>query len=122
MIRPIIAPLQFLQEFRHRLLGIFTRRADVLFELMDALFLTLDPRSPTDIPYHHRITPYVRGPSSTCRHHAAVAVHYNALAAVNALGRYTCSQHGGDVVLTRDNGTVTEQPADIGDNTRGERK
>ncbi len=42
-------PLQFIQEFRQRLLGIFTRRADALFELMDALLLTLDPRSPVEL-------------------------------------------------------------------------
>jgi len=42
------APLQ-LQTFRQRLLGIFTRRADALFELVDALLLTLDPRSPVEL-------------------------------------------------------------------------
>jgi len=46
MIRQMTAPLPFFQEFRQRLLGIFTRRADALFELMEALLLTLDPRSP----------------------------------------------------------------------------
>lgn len=49
MIRQMTAPLQFLQEFRHGLLGIFTRRADALFELIDALLLTLDPRSPVEL-------------------------------------------------------------------------
>jgi hypothetical protein len=49
MIRQMTAPLQFLQEFRHRLLGIFTRRADTMFELIDALLLTLDPRSPVEL-------------------------------------------------------------------------
>ncbi len=49
MIRQMTAPLQFFQEFRQRLLGIFTRRADALFELMDALLLTLDPRSPVEL-------------------------------------------------------------------------
>ena len=43
-------PLQFLQAFRHKLLGVFSRRADALFELMDALLLTLDPRSPVELP------------------------------------------------------------------------
>ncbi|HKZ83760.1 MAG TPA: transposase, partial [Anaerolineae bacterium] len=43
------APLQFLHEFRQRVLGIFNRRADALFELMDALLLTLDPRSPVEL-------------------------------------------------------------------------
>lgn len=45
----ITAPLQFLQTFRQKLLGIFPRRADGLFELMDALLLTLDPRSPVEL-------------------------------------------------------------------------
>lgn len=49
MIGQMTAPLQFLREFRQRLLGIFTRRADALFELMDALLLTLDPRSPVEL-------------------------------------------------------------------------
>jgi hypothetical protein len=43
------APLQFLQAFRQKLLGIFPRRADALFELIDALLLTLDPRSPVEL-------------------------------------------------------------------------
>jgi len=42
-------PLQLLQTFRHRLLGIFVRRADALFESIDALLLTLDPRSPVEL-------------------------------------------------------------------------
>jgi len=49
MIGQMTAPLQFLQEFRQRLLSIFTRRADALFELIDALLLTLDPRSPVEL-------------------------------------------------------------------------
>jgi hypothetical protein len=43
------APLQLLQTFRHKLLGVFSRRADALFELIDALVLTLDPRSPVEL-------------------------------------------------------------------------
>jgi hypothetical protein len=43
------APSQFLQTFRHKLLGIFPRRADALFELIDALLLTIDPRSPVEL-------------------------------------------------------------------------
>ena len=43
------APLQFLQTFRSKLLGIFPRRADALFELIDALLLTVDPRSPVEL-------------------------------------------------------------------------
>jgi hypothetical protein len=43
------APSQFLQTFRQQLLGIFARRADALFELIDALLLTLDPRSPVEL-------------------------------------------------------------------------
>ena len=43
------APLQLLQAFRQRLVGIFPRRADALFELIDALLLTLDPRSPVEL-------------------------------------------------------------------------
>jgi hypothetical protein len=42
----ITAPLQLLQAFRQKLLGIFPHRAEALFELIDALLLTLDPRSP----------------------------------------------------------------------------
>jgi hypothetical protein len=49
MIRQMTAPLQFLQEFRQQLLGVFTYRADALFELIDALLLTLDPRSPIEL-------------------------------------------------------------------------
>ena len=41
--------LPFLQRFRQKLLGIFPRRADALFELIDALLLTLDPRSPVEL-------------------------------------------------------------------------
>jgi hypothetical protein len=44
----IIAPLQ-LQAFRSKLLGVFPRRADALFELMDALLLTIEPRSPVEL-------------------------------------------------------------------------
>lgn len=43
------APLQFLQQFRCKLLGVFPRRADALFELVDALLLTLVPRSPVEL-------------------------------------------------------------------------
>lgn len=43
------APLQLLQTFRHKLLSVFPRRADALFELIDALLLTLDPRSPVEL-------------------------------------------------------------------------
>ena len=43
------APLQLVQTFRHKLRGIFPRRADALFELIDALLLTLDPRSPVEL-------------------------------------------------------------------------
>ena len=48
MTTPIVA-LTFLQLFRQKLLGIFTRRADALFELIDALLLTIDPRSPVEL-------------------------------------------------------------------------
>jgi hypothetical protein len=44
-----LAPLQLLQTFRGKLLGIFPRRADALFELIDALLLTVDPRSPIEL-------------------------------------------------------------------------
>jgi hypothetical protein len=43
------ASLPFLQQFRQKLLGLFPRRADALFELIDALLLTLDPRSPVEL-------------------------------------------------------------------------
>ena len=43
------APLQLLQTFRHKLLGVFPRRADALFEMIDALLLTVDPRSPVEL-------------------------------------------------------------------------
>ena len=49
MIGQMTAPLQFLHEFRHRVLGIFSRRADALFELIDSLLLNLDPRSPVEL-------------------------------------------------------------------------
>jgi len=42
-------PLQLLQTFRQKLIGVFSRRADALFELIDALLLTLDPRSPVEL-------------------------------------------------------------------------
>jgi hypothetical protein len=44
-----IAPLQLLQTFRHKLLGVFPRRADALFEMIAALLLTVDPRSPVEL-------------------------------------------------------------------------
>jgi len=44
-----IAPLQLLQTFRGKMLGIFPRRADAMFELIDALLLTVDPRSPVEL-------------------------------------------------------------------------
>src|SRR5260370_37794335 len=43
------APFQLLQQFRQRLLTVFTRRADALFELIDALLLAADPRSPVEL-------------------------------------------------------------------------
>src|SRR3972149_9784527 len=43
------APLQLLQPFRRKLLGVFPRRADALFELIDALLLTIAPRSPVEL-------------------------------------------------------------------------
>ena len=43
------APLHFLQQFRQKLLRVFPRRADALFELADALLLSLDPRSPVEL-------------------------------------------------------------------------
>lgn len=43
------APLQSLQTFRRKLLGIFPLRPDALFELIDALLLTVDPRSPVEL-------------------------------------------------------------------------
>lgn len=45
MLTPI-EPLQFLQQFRHKLWQAYARRADALFELVEALLLTLDSRSP----------------------------------------------------------------------------
>lgn len=42
-------PFQLLQQFRQRLLSVFTRRADALFELVDALLLVTDPRSPVEL-------------------------------------------------------------------------
>jgi hypothetical protein len=43
------APFQLLQQFRQRLLKVFKRRADALFELVDALLLVTDPRSPVEL-------------------------------------------------------------------------
>ena len=48
MTTPIVA-LTFLQLFCQKLLDIFIRRADALFELIDALPLTIDPRSPVEL-------------------------------------------------------------------------
>lgn len=42
-------PLHLLQAFRQKLIGVFPRCADALFELADALLLTLDPRSPVEL-------------------------------------------------------------------------
>lgn len=41
--------LQSVQAFRQKTIGVFRRRADALFELVDALLLTLDPRSPVEL-------------------------------------------------------------------------
>ena len=46
---PPLAPFQFLQTFRQKLLRIFPLRADALFELVDALLLMVDPRSPVEL-------------------------------------------------------------------------
>ncbi|MBI3695042.1 MAG: hypothetical protein HY238_09430 [Acidobacteria bacterium] len=46
---PPLAPFQLLQAFRQKLLGVFPLRADALFELVDALLLTVDPRSPVEL-------------------------------------------------------------------------
>ena len=46
---PPPAPFQPLQTFRQKLLGVFPLRADALFELVDALLWTLDPRSPVEL-------------------------------------------------------------------------
>src|SRR3972149_1335156 len=43
------APLQLLRTFRRKLLDVFPRRADALFEMIDALLLTIDPRSPVEV-------------------------------------------------------------------------
>ena len=48
MTTPLVS-LSFLQLFRQKLPGIFTRRAAALFELIDALLLTIDPRSPVEL-------------------------------------------------------------------------
>lgn len=49
MTTPPPAPFQLLQTFRQKLLDVFPLRADALFELVDALLLTLDPRSPVEL-------------------------------------------------------------------------
>lgn len=46
---PLTAPLQRLQTFRKNLLGAFPLRRDALFELIDALLLAHDPRSPQEL-------------------------------------------------------------------------
>jgi len=48
MTTPTVS-LPFLQQFRQKLLGIFPLRADALFELIDALLLMIDPRSPVEL-------------------------------------------------------------------------
>ena len=49
MTAPLTAPLQRLQIFRQNLLSIFPLRRDALFELIDALLLAHDPRSPQEL-------------------------------------------------------------------------
>ena len=49
MTAPLTAPLQRLQTFRKNLLGAFPLRRDALFELIDALLLAHDPRSPQEL-------------------------------------------------------------------------
>jgi len=46
---PPTAPFQFLHTFRQKLWRVFPLRADALFELVDALLLTVDPRSPVEL-------------------------------------------------------------------------
>jgi len=43
------APFQLLQQFRQRLFTVYKRRADTLFELVDAMLLVTDPRSPVEL-------------------------------------------------------------------------
>ena len=43
------APSQSLQQFRHKLFGVFSRRAAALFESVDARLLTVDPRSAVEL-------------------------------------------------------------------------
>src|SRR3972149_3158201 len=45
------APLQLLRTFRRKLLDVFPRRADALFEMIDALLLTIDPRPPVELSH-----------------------------------------------------------------------
>jgi len=49
-------------------------------------------------------------------YHTPIAIHYDALTTVDALGCHTCSQHGGDMILARDDGAMAEYPAYIRDN------
>ena len=49
MLSPLATPLQRLQTFRQNLLSIFPLRRDALFELIDALLLAHDPRSPQEL-------------------------------------------------------------------------
>jgi hypothetical protein len=49
MSAPLTAPLQHLRTFRKNLLGAFPLRRDALFELIDALLLAHDPRSPQEL-------------------------------------------------------------------------
>jgi hypothetical protein len=49
MSAPLTAPLQHLRTFRKNLLGVFPLRRDALFELIDALLLAHDPRSPQEL-------------------------------------------------------------------------
>ena len=49
MTAPLTGPLQRLQTFRKNLLGAFPLRRDALFELIDALLLAHDPRSPQEL-------------------------------------------------------------------------
>ena len=45
----LTAPVQRLQQFRQQLHAVYKRRADALFELVDALLLVADPRSPVEL-------------------------------------------------------------------------
>lgn len=56
------------------------------------------------------------------RDQSAIAIHRDALPAVNLLGRHARPQDRGEVIFACDDGTVTERPAHVGDDACRQRE